>query len=361
MINDILLKNFRNYQNLNVKFAKKVNVFTGANGQGKTNLLEAIFFMGLLRSFRTSAIRDLDRIGSEGFYLSATLDSGKGWDQLIEIDYTDKRRLRIDGMPVWKASEFIGYIKFVVFAPADIMLINDRSPLRRRFINMMLSSMHPSYLTALNEYSDALKMRNALLKEHNDTTAIEAFEQILAEKGTFIVNRRIDVLNCISEEMQSLLRNIRDDVDEFKIRHIFNAATADKSEYLAKFATERSKEIARGYSTFGPHVDDFDFLLNSKSLRHFGSTGQCRLASLCLKMATVSIMDKENPEHPKVVTLVDDVTGDLDDKTRHAFFQVIDKSEQTFFTFTKPPEDDFFKDAEMFSISNGQLVSNTEL
>lgn len=355
MITDIVLRNFRNYQNLNVQFANKINIFTGANGQGKTNLLEAIFFLGLLRSFRTTALKDLDRIGSDGFYLSATVDSGKGWDQLLEIEYKDKRRLRIDGVPVWKASEFLGNIKLVVFAPTDILLINDRSPLRRRFINMLLSSMYPAYLTALNEYSEALKMRNVLLKDQKDRNAIEAFEQILADKGSFIVSKRNDLLTDISSEMQSLLMDIRDDVDEFKVKHMFTAATADKNEYLAKFASERDKEVARGYSTFGPHVDDFDFLLNSKSLRHFGSTGQCRLASLCLKMAAVSILDRENPEHPRVISLIDDVTGDLDEKTRIEFFQVIDKSEQTFFTFTEAPKDEFFKDAELFSIDAGQL------
>ena len=357
MITDIVLRNFRNYQNLNVQFSNKVNVFTGANGQGKTNLLEAIFFLGLLRSFRTSALRDLDKIGSAGFYLSSTVDSGKGWGELLEIDYSDKRCLRIDGVPVRKASEFIGHLKLVVFEPADIMLIKDRSPLRRRFLNMMLSSLYPSYLIALNEYSSALKMRNALLKESKNISELEAFEQILAKNGTVIVNKRNDVLRDLSDEMQCLLKEIRSEGDEFRIKHIFHSVTTDKDEYLAKFANEREKDIARGYSTFGPHVDDFDFLLNSKSLRHFGSTGECRLASLCLKMAAVSIMDKENPDHPKVITLVDDVTGDLDENTRNAFFRIVDKSEQTFFTFTEPPKEEFFKDAAMFSIANGQLVS----
>ena len=357
MITDIVLRNFRNYQNLNALFSSKVNVFTGDNGQGKTNLLEAIFFLGLLRSFRTSTLRDLNKIGSEGFYLSASIDSEKGWEQLLEIDYSEKRRLRIDGVPVRKASEFIGHLKVVVFAPTDIMLINNRSSLRRRFINMMLSSIYPSYLTALNEYSSALKMRNALLKGSRDISAIEAFEQILARNGAVVVNKRNSVLADLSDEMQLLLKDLCEDIDEFKIKHTFSSTTSSEEEYLSKFASERKKDIARGYSTFGPHVDDFDFLLNSKSLRHFGSTGQCRLVALCLKMAAVSIMDAENRDHSRVITLVDDVTGDLDEKTRNTFFRVIDKSKQTFFTFTESPKEDFFKDAAMFSIADGQLIS----
>lgn len=355
MINDIVLRNFRNYQNLNVKFSRKINVFTGANGQGKTNLLEAIYFLGILRSFRTSAVKDLDKINSDGFYLSATVDTGKGWDQLLEVEYTDKRRLRIDGVPVYKASEFIGNLKLVAFVPTDIMLVSEGSPLRRRFINMLISAIKPAYLLALNEYAGALKMRNALLKENFDPAAMAAFEKILAEKGSFIVSQRQDVFADLSHEMVKLLKDIRDDVDGFSLKYSPFSGTADETAYLARFVENREKDIARGYSSFGPHSDDFEFLLNGKSLRHFGSNGQCRMASLCLKMASVTIMDQENPDHPRVVTLVDDVTGDLDEKTTDAFFRVIDKSEQTFFSFTEKPVNEFFNDAEMFNIANGQL------
>lgn len=355
MINDIVLRNFRNYQNLNVQFSRKINVFTGANGQGKTNLLEAIYFLGILRSFRTSAIKDLEKINSDGFYISATVDTGKGWDQLLEVEYTDKRRLRIDGVPVYKASEFIGHLKLVAFVPTDIMLVTESSPLRRRFVNMLISSINPAYLNALNEYASALKMRNSMLKDTFDKAAIEAFEKILAERGSFIVAQRQEVFADLSHEMEKLLKEIRDDVDGFSLKYSPFSGTGDLETYLAKFADNREKDIARGYSSFGPHSDDFEFLLNGKSLRHFGSTGQCRLASLCLKMASVTILDQENPEQPRVVTLVDDVTGDLDEKTTNAFFRVIDKSEQTFFTFTEKPENDFFRDSEQFAIADGQL------
>lgn len=360
MINDIVLRNFRNYQNLNVQFSRKVNVFTGANGQGKTNLLEAIYFLGILRSFRTSAIKDLEKINSEGFYISANVDTGRGWDQLLEVEYTDKRRLRIDGVPVYKASEFIGNVKLVAFVPMDIMLVTESSPLRRRFINMLISSIKPAYLIALNEYGDALKMRNALLKDSFDNSAMEAFEKILAAKGSLIVQQRQEVFADLSHEMEKLLKGIRDDVDFFSLKYSPFSGTGNEKEYLAKFAENREKDIARGYSSFGPHTDDFEFLLNSKSLRHFGSNGHCRLASLCLKMASVTILDQESPDQARVVTLVDDVTSDLDEKTRDAFFQVIDKSEQTFFTFTEKPNNGFFDNSELFSITNGQLKSETE-
>lgn len=356
MVNDLLLKNFRNYENFYIKFSNKVNSFVGINGAGKTNILEAIYFSSLLRSFRTAALKDLAKIGSDGFYISSNLNTGKGWNQLIEIDYRGERHLKIDGELIRKGSEFIGKMNVVVFAPNDIKIVTDGSPLRRRFINMILSSTFPSYLNALNDYNRALKSRNILLKNRSVGGEIEAFEQILAEKGVYILNYRKQFLNKLSDEMLIILQRIRSDVDQFRIRYITHSETVDKDSYLLKFNKDSEKDIARGYTTFGPHVDDFDFVMNSKSLRHFGSTGQCRITSLCLKMATVAIIDREKSIDSKIVTLVDDVTGDLDANTKNAFFEVIDKSEQTFFTFTEKPKDLFFENSENFNISNGKIV-----
>jgi len=353
MITNIALKNFRNYANLNINFQKQVNLLIGTNGQGKTNLLEAIFFLSMLRSFRTSSIKDLQKVGTRDFFLSCSVDRGRGWDELLEIEYAEKRKLRIDSAPIAKASEFIGSIKTVSFSPADIMLITESTGLRRRFLNMLISSFSKPYLAALNEYTQALKMRNSLLKNGRpDIATLAAFEQIMAKRGAEIVNQRKDILAALSTEMLAMITEIKGGTPVFSIKYNHHPATAIEESYLAKFADERQKEIARGYTMFGPHLDDFEFILEDKSLRHFGSTGQCRLASLCLKMAAVNIISKDNS---KVITLVDDVTGDLDAKTRDAFLKIISKSEQAFFTFTEKPKDEYFADAATFAINNGQI------
>ncbi len=357
MIHDILLKNFRNYEGLELCFSRKINVFTGANGQGKTNLLEAIYFLGLLRSFRTSSVTDLRRIGSEGFFLSGTLDTGKGWKHLLEIEYSDKRRLRIDAVPVYKASQFICQFKIVAFTPADILLVTQNASVRRRFINMLLSAADPAYLTSLNSYADALKMRNTLLRETFEPGSILAFERILAENGALIVKKRMEMFDKLTPEMFRILRSIRSDVDLFALKYTPFTGSCDVESYLARFAETRARDLSKGYTVLGPHADDFDFVLNGRSLRHFGSNGFCRLASLCLKMASVAVMGQGAEEGSKVVTLVDDVTGDLDAATTDAFHETIDKSEQVFFTFTEVPENNFFSDTEIFHVADGRLVT----
>ena len=157
--------------------------------------------------------------------------------------------------------------------------------------------------------------------------------------------------------MLSLISDIKGGDPVFSLKYNHNQATAIEASFLAKLADERPKELARGYTLFGPHLDDFEFILEDKSLRHFGSAGQCRLASLCLKMAAVSVMQQDSGD-TKVITLVDDVTGELDEKTRDAFFRVISKSEQTFFTFTEKPADEYFKEAAFYKISNGLVVDS---
>jgi len=353
MITNIKLKNFRNYANLSLGFQKKTNLLIGPNGQGKTNLLEAIFFLGMLRSFRTSSIKDLQKVGTKDFFLSASVDCGRGWDELLEVEYAEKRRLRIDSAPIQKASEFIGNIKTVSFSPSDIMLVTESTGLRRRFLNMLISSFNKPYLAALNEYMQALKMRNTLLKESRpDIATLAAFEQVMAKSGSTIVRQRKEVLATLSSEMLNLITEIKGGAPVFSIKYNYQQATLTESSFLAKLADERPREMARGYTMFGPHLDDFEFILEDKSLRHFGSTGQCRLASLCLKMAAVNIIRQDDS---KVITLVDDVTGDLDAKTRDAFLKIISKSEQSFFTFTEKPDDKYFADAAIFAIENGQI------
>ena len=356
MINDILLKNFRNYSSLNTQFSNKINVFTGKNGQGKTNLLEAIYFLGLLRSFRTPSVADLRKIGTDGFMLSATIDTGKGWKHMLEVEYSDKRRLRIDASPVYKASEFICQFNIVAFTPSDILIVTQSANLRRRFINMLISSIDHNYLNSLNLYSDALKMRNSLLRDRqsHDST-IAPFESILASNGSFIVNKRRHVLSLLSPEMKNILISVRNDVDSFNIHYSTPQSAENEQAFLKRLAESRHKDSLKGYTSFGPHTDDFDFILNGRSLRHFGSNGFCRLASLALKMAAVNIHSTLSSNNHSIITLVDDVTGDLDTHTTDALLKSINKSEQTFFTFTETPDNSFFSSAAFFCVHDGKV------
>ncbi|MCX6984576.1 MAG: DNA replication and repair protein RecF [Lentisphaerae bacterium] len=359
MIKRLYLKNFRNYAEFNLDDLGKVNIFIGKNGQGKTNLLEAVFFLSMLRSFRTSQISDIKKIGSTGFYAGAELSSHSGYDRRIEAEYADKRKLMIEGSSVGKASEFVNQIRTVVFSPNDILLVNGSSSLRRRFIDMFISAVKPEYMTVLQDYYSAMQKRNAFLRigENSKTIAsAKAFEPILADKGVKIVCFRNEILSKLSSNIFGLMKDITGSEREFFLKYNVQRGTEIESEYLSRFDQERGRDFSRQYATFGPHLDDFEFIYAEKTLRNYGSTGQCRLASLCLKLACIKIMRYSGNE-PEIVALVDDVTGELDLETKKAFYGVIKDADQVFFTFTEKPEgDEFLAGARIFEISEGQII-----
>jgi len=359
MIKRLAMVNFRNYESADVAFDSRINLLIGSNGQGKTNLLEAVFFLGMLRSFRSSGVRSLRRMGSQGFKISTMIDEGRSWDTSLEIAYGERRELRVDGVMVRKASEFIGRIRVVAFSPSDIMLVTESSSIRRRFLNMFVSSSSPAYLAALSEYGEALAARNALLRSGSEDSAqFAAFERILADRGAFVVDVRESALSALSDAMAAFHGEILEGREgKLALRHNFNSAAAEPERYVEKLASDRKRDAARGATSFGPHIDDFDFLLDGRALRHYGSTGQCRLAALCLKMAAVENLADDSPAG--VVTLVDDVTGELDAPTRKAFFKVVDKSRQSFLTFTERPDGEsegVLAAAAAFRVENGSVT-----
>ncbi len=360
MINKLYLKNFRNYHQLELEVANPVNLFIGRNGQGKTNILEAIFFIGMLRSFRTLQIRELKMIGQKGFMVGAGIDNPGGWSEFLEIDYFDnKRRLKIDDKIIPKASEFIKKLKTVVFSPDDIAIVNGNSSVRRRFFDFLISLMEPEYMTSLQNYSVALKSRNILLKRHShDYALLQAYENILAREGAVITAFRDEYCRIMTDSVHKILANFYEKSGHFSIKYHPVMSSYSEDSFLERFEQDRERDIKRGFSVFGPQTDEFDFFLNHKLMRHFASNGQCRLIALCLKMASVEILSiKQNRQN--IVVLVDDVTGDLDPVVKSIFFKIINNAGQSFFTFTETPNEEFFKNASAFHINDGEVKNES--
>lgn len=358
MIRQIKLKDFRNYDELHLEINSSQNLFIGNNGQGKSNLLEAIFFTAMLRSFRTVRTVDIKKIGSKGFYIGVEAFTGGRWPKLFEIEYFNTRKLQIDGNPVHKGSEFIRDIRTVAFLPDDIDIVTGNSGLRRRFVDMFLAVTDPMYMSYLHQYVSALKVRNAVLKDRNgDLNVVAAYEPVMAEAASYIVARRKEYAVQLSAEVTLLLNGFHDPGSLFAIRYRTDT-DGDVTLWQKKLEKERGKDKMRGFTGFGPQLDEFEFYFNEKLLRNFGSTGQCRLISLCLKMANVNILAADsNIRKENIIVLIDDVTGELDEKTRNSFFQVINLAGQSFFTFTARPSDDYFKNSDVFIVNDGKVTA----
>ena len=357
MIKRLFLSNFRNYKKAEISFNSRNIVFTGRNGQGKTNLLEAVFFLSVLRSFRTSRTGDLKKIGQNSFYLGAEIRKNK-WDEFIEVKYGEKgsRKLSIDNSPVLKGSEFINQIKSVIFSPEDINIVNSYSGIRRKFMDILISVVDPLYLNALKDYNTALKSRNALLRVPNaDLQSMDAYEDIMAENSLKIIIERWKYKDILIKEVNKLLTDLCNK-NIFYIHYSSEINNISKDFIKDKFYSERARDFKRGFTGFGPQSDEFELFFSNKLMRNFASTGQCRLISLCLKMAKLNILcENKNSEMENVLVLVDDVTGELDEVMRTMFFKVISRAGQAFFTFTEKPDFDFFEDCEYYKIIDGTI------
>jgi len=263
----------------------------------------------------------------------------------------------IDGNIVSRSSDFIRDMRTVAFLPDDIDIVTGNSGGRRRFVDMFLAVTDNRYMTYLHQYISALKVRNAVLKDRKgDLKVVAAYEPIMAEAGAYIVEKRREYAELLSNGINDLLRNFYSGESRFSARH--RTDTDENAEnWQKKLEQERTRDRLRGFTGFGIQLDDFEFYFNDKLLRNFGSTGQCRLISLCLKMANVNILAADrNLSRDNIIVLVDDVTGELDENTRNTFFQVINLAGQAFFTFTSRPSDDFFNDSDIFYVNDGKIT-----
>lgn len=341
LLERLKLTDFRNCESGEFQFSGKKVIFTGSNGSGKTNLLESIYFLSILRSFRSTSVRNMIRIGSHSFTLFARVHS-RGYPETLKvIQNGNQREMLIDGNRIRRSSEFIREFRAVVFVPEDRNIAGGSSSFRRRFFDMLISTLDSGYLTQLSDYNRALTQRNRALKSPLNLEIAVAFEPELAANAPAIAALRRKYAGFVEKELNLLLKQCGG--GEFRI--LYRSDYPDsKSEYLIQLEKTRKKDLLRACSGIGPQLDEFEFYLDGRQLRYYGSTGQIRMISLLLKLAELNLVRRSASE--KVVVLVDDVTGELDEENKNRFFHAISGADQLFFTFTEFPDFAYFRDAE---------------
>ncbi len=344
LIETLKTVNFRNYAENVFHFSSDKLVFTGPNGAGKTNLLEAIYFLSILRSFRTVSGKELIRIGERQFDLECRLNKDGFHEDLRVIQRSNgTRETFINCTKIRRSSEFIQEFRAVVFVPEDRNITAGSSSCRRRFFDMLIATREPEYLNALSNYNRALVQRNRAFKHPKGRDLAAAFEPELAENAPLIAARRQVYAKLVETEVNRLLT--RKTGVEFQIRYKFDYP-GESSAFLAMLQKNREKELIRSCTGSGPQLDEFEFLLDEKVLRYYGSTGQIRILALLLKLAEFNLFRRGNS---KVAVLADDVTGELDEKNKELFLQTIATADQQFFTFTELPS--FLNDGEEIKIT----------
>lgn len=348
-LSQVYLHNFRNYFDQRIELKPGLTVLSGANGQGKTSFLEAVYFLSLLRSFRTRKTPQLCNWQHKDFWLAASLhDEEEFQDTQLSVVYGSKRTLSINSETVAKSSDFIRQFNAVCFVPEDIEIIKGPSSERRQFIDVLLSQLYPSYLFILQSYNKALKSRNAILRQcakeqRQDLTLINSFSEALIKYGKMVHEFRQRLLTLLQPIVNDFTKKMFPGHSDFTMSAQSNypADAKDFEEsYRQTLQQDLLKDIKRCQTTAGPHRDEIQMLLNGKVLSDFGSEGQCRLASLILKTSAAELLIQQSAEHQNqsVILLIDDVIGELDEKRKEAFFATILRGDQVFLACTETPE-----------------------
>jgi DNA replication and repair protein RecF len=341
----LALSNFRNYLQLDLEPATGLNVYVGANAQGKSNLLEGIAMLGTGKSFRTSHDADTVRNGIELAVVrgDATLQTGRV-ELLCTIEKTrgaTRKSYTVNGSGVRYAA-YLGKIRVVTFVPADLQLATGTPGVRRAFLNVALSQSEPRYYYELARYRKALQQKNALLRGTvtADAELLAIYERTLMEAGTEIMLARDHLVRALAEEARRVHARFGDR-EQLELTYepsvSFEAATRDAvgAAFEARLQQTAEAERARKTSLAGPHRDDIGLSLDGASLAAYGSQGQQRTAVLALKIAEYAVMRERSHEAP--LLLLDDVLSELDEERATAFLAEIGGYEQTFVTATHLP------------------------
>jgi DNA replication and repair protein RecF len=348
------LRDFRNYARLDVDFAPGFHLLLGDNAQGKTNILEAIYLMATLRSFRGVGGAQMIRHGAKGYFVGGNV-VGQSDHEIKMYWALRERKLALDGQPVKKLADYFGALRTVVFCTEDLQLIKGTARARRRFMDLLLAQTQPGYLPLLQRYMHAVRQRNALLKHRTaDEVALESFSAEMVKLGNEIIRARRELVPKFSPLARLAYRRISNDAEELRIEY----QPSVKNDFAVELAQSRARERTFRATLVGPHRDDLQLLQNEKSAAQFGSEGQKRTLAIALKMAQAEFLAGIHGSPP--ILLIDDVMGELDVKRRSGFLPLLEHARKTsgqvFMTCTEenwPSE--LGKGSQRWEVKNGTV------
>jgi DNA replication and repair protein RecF len=327
------LRDFRNYARLDVDFPSGFHLLLGDNAQGKTNILEAIYLLATLRSFRGVGGAQMIRHGQRGYFVSATVSSQA--EHEIKIYWSPaQRKLTLDAQPVRKLGDYLGVVRAVVFCTEDLQLVKGAARLRRRFMDLLLAHTHAVYLPVLQRYTRALRSRNALLRQRSvDESALEGFTRELIEAGEHIIRFRRELLPRVAGLAREACARVARSGEPLELEYLPSV----KHDFAVELARNRARERTFRSTLIGPHRDELQLRLDGKSAAKFASEGQKRSIAIALKLTQAEYLTDIHGVPP--ILLIDDVMGELDAKRRAAFLPLLNRVEharsQVFMTCTE--------------------------
>lgn len=368
------IKNFRNYSDLEIDFNSKKILFIGKNAQGKTNLLEAIYYLSTLDSLRAKTDSELIKWGENISTLRAEI---KKFDIDVDLDVTinppARKKLKVNGLNKNKSSEFISNISTVCFTTNDLLLLRGTPEDRRKWLDLAISQIFPAYLERLSKYNKIRTQKNNYLKElkgniNADTSLLDVWNEQLAITGSNIIYIRLNFLHEI-EKIAAIKHKLISENEVLTMAYnssiIGDVETKDKfelsNEYILenfknKLEEKKAEEIIRSQSVVGPHRDDISYFINNNDSKKYASQGQQRTIVLSLKLAELELIkDKINTN---AILLLDDVLAELDDLRQNFLLDAIGDTTQTIITSvdTLHFKKEYLDDVEIFEIKNNCVI-----
>ena len=355
-ISSLKLLNFRNYETLELKFSNKVNLIYGKNGMGKTNIIEAIYMLGLTKTFRSNNDDIVIKKGKNIAKIEGTIKDNIFNNYKIIISNAGKR-IKIDNNKIAKVSDYITKVNIILFNPDDLKLIKDTPSIRRKMLNIEISGINGEYLLLLNSYNKVLKQRNAYLKALNkkkdyETSFLNILTEQLVDLGLKIMWIREDFINNINSYISDIY---------YEITHKGTLKVVYKSEFKGKtkenllkmFEKNISREIFLGKSIFGIQHDDIEFKVDNEIVKEFSSVGEQKNSIISFKLA--EIKNIEAKLHRKPILILDDLFSELDEEKINNILNLIDKDLQTLITTTEINKVDkkILENAKIFHVIDG--------
>ncbi len=363
-LNNIRLQDFRNYEHLELCFDPGVNLIVGDNAQGKTNLLEAIAYLGSGKSFRSQKSNELVRLNRDFGDIEGEICSQERCQKLRWVVFSGSRPRQLwrNGVKKRSAGDISGVLQTVLFCPEDLMILKGGAAGRRRLADNALCQLRPNYEAALSQYNHIIEQKNRILKDRYENPALldvlPEFNIRLCQVGALIISYRARFFAGLGREAEVFHKHFSGDKEQFRLEYktVSNiqdsfAPVQELEEKLKEHLQSHYRaELESAQCLTGPHKDDFEIYLNDLPVKSFGSQGQVRTATISLKLAQRELMAKEAGEMP--VLLLDDVLSELDAARQDFVLNQISRG-QVFITCCEPGR--FTKLGRTIQIENGSL------
>jgi DNA replication and repair protein RecF len=350
----------RNLQPVQLAPRERFNVFVGQNGQGKTNLLEAIYVVAALRSFRTARLADLIAFGASDAQLGARVMKS-GMTRIYEVGLsTNGRRVQLDGKSVRPIARYFGGFNVVVFTPEDLALPRGAPSERRRFVDRAVFNQNPEYLGQIQDYEKVLKQRNSVLKRAQDGAfdreLLAVYDRQLAQLGIAVADARARFVAAMQGALDDAFRAIARIERRASVRYVTKSAGISVDDFEAQLAESRTRDLATASTHVGPHRDDLAFELDGHDAGGFASQGQLRALVLAWKTAELALLARVHDDSP--ILLLDDVSSELDPaRNEYLFEHLANQAAQCFITTTHEGHVLLRRERADYRIENGQISS----